>query len=931
MWYARQMFEALRRDFAAAAPAVDFCSLRAVRERHEQINARHGVLEPVESLEDVGVMITVVHGGGLGYAATSDTSPSGLREAAERARDLAQATAGRSVVDFGQVPMPSPKGSYVAAGEQRWDDTPLGDRIALVMEQAERLRTDDRIVDSESSLWFIGHETLYLTADGGEVQQQLDMLVPYLSATAAAGSDASVRSLGGRGVCRQGGLETLQGAGWYTEAPVIAGEALALLTAPDCPTGAMDLLIAPDQGILQIHESIGHPLELDRILGDERNYAGTSFVTLEMFGSVPVRLRAAQRQHGSTTSPARWPPSALMTTGLDPSSGRCIIEDGVLKRPHRRAPSERRRAPAWPAPPTPARQRAGTARPMDRMANLNLEPGDTQLRRGDRSRPGGARRATWRPTARWSIDDSPQQVPVRLRDRASVIEDGKRHRRSEASPTTGACRRQFWRNLVAVGRRGHLRDPGHPPLRQGRAQPGHPRGSRGAAPSVSRRGSLRRRMMQRAFFELADHIQAQLRDGEVFTAYLQAEASDFVRFNHGRVRQAGHVQQSSLQLDLIEGQRRARGTVTLTGHDDAAQVSGLLERLRATLSHLPEDPYLLYATDAPSGEHVHDGKLPSAAEAIEAVTAKAADLDLVGIYAAGPVYAGFASSLGQRNWFCAPSFNFDFSLYLQGDKAAKASYAGTHWDAAALHAKIDATAEHLDVLAREPRTIEPGRYRVYLAPAALEEIMSLCSWGGFSLKAQRTRYSCLQKLVDGERSLAPAVNVRENTGGGVSPDFGSAGFVLPAQVPLIDGGKHAGSLVSPRSAKEYDVATNGAAGEMPNSIDMDGGDIPSAEVLERLGTGVWVNNLWYLNFSDRLACRMTGMTRFATFWVENGEVVAPLSVMRFDEGLYRMFGDHLIGFTAEREELLDAGSYGARSTRSSRLPGALVEDFAFTL
>ena len=76
---------------------------------------------------------------------------------------------------------------------------------------------------------------------------------------------------------------------------------------------------------------------------------------------------------------------------------------------------------------------------------------------------------------------------------------------------------------------------------------------------------------------------------------------------------------------------------------------------------------------------------------------------------------------------------------------------------------------------------------------------------------------------------------------------------------------------------------------------------------------------------------MTGMTRFATFWVEGGSIQAPLSVMRFDESIYRMLGDQLLGLTAEREFILDASTYHQRSTGSSRLPGAVVEQFTFTL
>ena len=106
--------------------------------------------------------------------------------------------------------------------------------------------------------------------------------------------------------------------------------------------------------------------------------------------------------------------------------------------------------------------------------------------------------------------------------------------------------------------------------------------------------------------------------------------------------------------------------------------------------------------------------------------------------------------------------------------------------------------------------------------------------------------------------------------------------------------------------------------------------MPESEVLQRLDTGVYINNVWYLNYSDRTACRITGMTRFVTFWVENGVIQAPLNVMRFDETLYRMLGEKLLALTTERELILDPSTYGERSTASSRMPGAIVDDFTFT-
>src|SRR5918992_2397038 len=103
------------------------------------------------------------------------------------------------------------------------------------------------------------------------------------------------------------------------------------------------------------------------------------------------------------------------------------------------------------------------------------------------------------------------------------------------------------------------------------------------------------------------------------------------------------------------------------------------------------------------------------------------------------------------------------------------------------------------------------------------------------------------------------------------------------------------------------------------------------EALRALDTGLYISNLWYLNFSDRPAGRITGMTRFATFWVEGGHVVAPVTPMRFDDSIYRMLGANLVDLTRERELLLDPSTYGERSTSSVRLPGALLSALRLTL
>jgi predicted Zn-dependent protease len=440
--------------------------------------------------------------------------------------------------------------------------------------------------------------------------------------------------------------------------------------------------------------------------------------------------------------------------------------------------------------------------------------------------------------------------------------------------------------------------------------------------------------MQTYFNETADYLRTLLRGDEVFTCALSAEESAFVRFNRNRVRQAGTVEQRWLSLDLIEGRRHAAGGATLSGdaETDRARLATIVEQLREQRQHLPEDPYLLYATEGDSTQTVDQSRLPSGAEAAHQIESACRGHDLVGIYAAGAIHAGFASSFGQRNWYTRHSFNLDWSFYLEGDRAVKAGYAGFAWDQAELARKVADAREQLAVLRQPARTIEPGRYPVYLAPAAVDEILSLLAWGGFGLRAHRTKTTPLLRMVEESERLHPEVTLVENTADGVAPAFQEAGFAKPDRIPLIEAGAYRECLVSPRSSVEYGVATNGATpGEMPQSIDLAPGRLRQDDVLAQLGTGLYVGNLHYLNFSDRTRCRTTGMTRFATFWVEGGVIQAPVNVMRFDDTIYRLFGENLVGLTEEREMRLDPLSYGARCTRSARVPGALVDGFTFTL
>jgi predicted Zn-dependent protease len=437
--------------------------------------------------------------------------------------------------------------------------------------------------------------------------------------------------------------------------------------------------------------------------------------------------------------------------------------------------------------------------------------------------------------------------------------------------------------------------------------------------------------MQAYFYGLADYLQSRLRGSEQFKCRLSAEDSDFVRFNRGAIRQPGHVHQIYLSFSLIEGLRHASSTTTLGGHleSDRVLVDGILDKLRKQLPDLPEDPHLLIATEVNSTEHIVPSRLPATSVIVDEVLALAQSYDFVGILFAGPLYRGFANSFGQRNWHQIDNFNLDWSLYQNRDKAVKTAYAGFEWDSAAFREKFHTAVAQLELLKREPVTIKPGAYRAYLTPTALGELIGMLNWGGFSEKSLRTKQSSLRRMRDEGLQLNPALTLSENTVNGLAPGFQSEGFIKPERVTLLDHGRLVNSMISPRTAKEYGIATNGS--ETMDSLDVAAGELPSSQVLAELDTGIFVSNLWYLNFSDRAYCRITGMTRFATFWVENGEIKAPLNVMRFDDSLFRVLGENLLGLTRERELLIGNESYGERGTSSARLPGALVKDFTFVL
>jgi len=437
----------------------------------------------------------------------------------------------------------------------------------------------------------------------------------------------------------------------------------------------------------------------------------------------------------------------------------------------------------------------------------------------------------------------------------------------------------------------------------------------------------------RHFAALADEIIRLREPGEETLCSLSAEQSDFIRFNAAKVRQIGVVQQGRLTLRLISGERHAYSTLTLSGssEQDLAEATQTLRTLRASLRDTGDDPHLLFDRSSWQRTTFRTGRLPQVEALVRTVAECAAGLDFVGFYAGGSVLEGFASSTGSRGWYQVSNFNFSWSLYDANGRAIKTAYAGDDWDDAVFAQKLGQAARRLEYFSQSPKVLTPGSYRAYFAPDAMRELIGMMGYEGFSAREQATARSPLYKLNSGALHLDPRISVAEDLDLGLTPAFNEDGY-LRESVSLVTLGRGTGQLTSARSAREFGLQPNGAnAREMATSLAMAGGALPEADVLAALGTGLYVGNLWYLNVSDRTQCRLTGMTRFATFWVEDGQISSPVDAMRFDDSLYRLLGSEIEHLTETPELMLEDSTWGQRRTGGMQLPGMVVRSFELTL
>lgn len=435
------------------------------------------------------------------------------------------------------------------------------------------------------------------------------------------------------------------------------------------------------------------------------------------------------------------------------------------------------------------------------------------------------------------------------------------------------------------------------------------------------------------FSEISEWLRKACRDDEGFSLSLSAERSDFVRLSGGMIRQPGHVEQAQLLIDWHRNSAAGVHPASLRCplHIDHAELAAHVDALRARCRAVPADAHFNAPTGLHSSEFLGESAIPDCMALIDELLRLSSGLDLVGLVTHGEIERGFADHRGQNNWHAQHSYLIDCSAYLDRQTAAKLHDAGFVFDRARLATKIDALREQLAILAKPAIPLEPGLFRSYLAPRALAELFNLLS-GSFSIKSHRSGQSALRRMSCAGQRLHPLVNLSE---GGVpgqaeqsalAASFTPNGFLRQTPVALIREGILSGYLAGPRSAREFAEENVPISGEdWPNALQMAPGDLQQHRLLSALDTGLWINDLWYCNFSERNNCRLTGMTRFACFWVENGVIQAPVKSMRFDDSLFALLGSELIALTAQRELLIDTDSYGERSTSSMLLPGALVE------
>ena len=374
MYLAKALREACAAGVDAALGAgAAYADARAVQRRSQSVGTKNGRVETLTDAETEGIGVRVLVGGAWGFACDRRLTPEGARDAALRACAFAAAAGGNG--SRALAPLEARSGSYRTPVQQDPFSVSLGDKVELCLRAEAAMKHADVKV-AQAFVRAQGERKLYLSSDGAEIEQEVVECGGGIDAMAAAEGLFQMRSYPSAhvGVSAQAGWEFVEKLGLEREAPRIAEEAAALLRADKCPAAVTTVVIAAEQMQLQVHESVGHPTELDRVYGTEAAYAGTSFLQASDLDSLRYGSEHMNITADSTT------PGGLGTFGFDdegvPASREPVVAEGVL-----RGFLTSRETAARLGHGSGGSMRAdGWARmPLVRMTNLHLEPGSGSL------------------------------------------------------------------------------------------------------------------------------------------------------------------------------------------------------------------------------------------------------------------------------------------------------------------------------------------------------------------------------------------------------------------------------------------------------------------------------------------------------------------------------------------------------------------------
>jgi predicted Zn-dependent protease len=421
---------------------ADWCSVRLVEDVTYSLGARDGKVPTTSTQVERGVMVEAMVEGQICYAATSDTSASGIENAMKKASRLAQASVGKKSFAMSEKQRPANQGRYQSPRRQGLDSLSLAEMMDFMMEASRKMQASDKIVSTEAQAMITESRYHYVSSNGADIEQNFIWNGHNYICTAQEGPISQRRSMNGMlARCSQSGLELYDKDQVFGECERISRQALELLTAMECPNEKMDVILAADQMYMQIHESIGHPLELDRILGDERNYAGWSFVKPNDFG----HLRYGSPLMNVTFDPTvegEFASYAFDDCG-NPATREFLIKDGILQRGLGSLESQARLQVPGVAN---FRSASWNRAPIDRMANINVEPGKSSLA----EMIGSIKKGLYVHSNRsWSIDDYRNKFQFGC-EYGQLIENGK-ITKTVRNPNYRGSTVQFWNSLKMVG------------------------------------------------------------------------------------------------------------------------------------------------------------------------------------------------------------------------------------------------------------------------------------------------------------------------------------------------------------------------------------------------------------------------------------------------------------------------------------------------